>query len=111
MMPGKIRAKHPGPGIATKAREARNALAGKKEPFCADFPHLSNLLKSLVLEPREKVRHNDCMKKTGNKGGKKQPPPQSRQDGALRIGRYVRWLYGEDTPPATLAELLIVTEN
>jgi hypothetical protein len=51
------------------------------------------------------------MKKTGNKGGKKQPPPQSRQDGALRIGRYVRWLYGEDTPPATLAELLIVTEN
>lgn len=47
------------------------------------------------------------MKKTGKRSGKKQPPPQSRQDGALRIGRYVRWLYGKETPPATLAEPLI----
>lgn len=47
------------------------------------------------------------MKRIGNRGGEKQPAPQSRQDGALRIGRYVRWLYGEQTPPATLAEPLI----
>jgi len=47
------------------------------------------------------------MKRTGNKGGKRQPPPQTRQEGALRIGRYVRWLYGEQTPPAALAEPLI----
>lgn len=47
------------------------------------------------------------MKRRSNKSGKKPLPPSSREDGALRIGRYMRWLYGEETPPATLAEPLI----
>lgn len=33
--------------------------------------------------------------------------PRSREEGAIRIGRYMRWLYGKDTPPAVLAEPLI----
>lgn len=47
------------------------------------------------------------MSRRPRKSSKKQPPPQTRQEGAIRIGRYVRWLYGADTLPATLVELLI----
>lgn len=47
------------------------------------------------------------MKKRSSGIRKPPPPPSSREDGARRIGRYVRWLYGDGTPPATLAEPLI----
>lgn len=47
------------------------------------------------------------MSKAGSRRGKKPTPPRSREEGAVRIGRYVRWLYGQDTPPATLAGPLI----
>jgi len=47
------------------------------------------------------------MKKRSSGTRKPPAPPSSREDGALRIGRYVRWLYGEETPPATLAGPLI----
>lgn len=47
------------------------------------------------------------MKKTANRRSKKLSPPRTRAEGAIRIGRYMRWLYGDDTPPATLAAPLI----
>ena len=39
--------------------------------------------------------------------GRKHNPPCSRKEGAIRIGRYMRWLYGKDTPPTVLAGPLI----
>lgn len=47
------------------------------------------------------------MKKRPSGTGKPPVPPSSREDGAVRIGRYIRWLYGPETMPATLAEPLI----
>lgn len=49
----------------------------------------------------------EWMTKRPRKPRKKRAPPRSREEGAIRIGRYVRWLYGSETPPATLAEPLI----
>jgi hypothetical protein len=39
--------------------------------------------------------------------GKKQTPPRTRAEGALRIGRYLRYLYGDETPLAELAGPLL----
>lgn len=47
------------------------------------------------------------MNKPRKPSKKKQARPRSREEGAVRIGRYMRWLYGADTPPATLAEPVI----
>jgi hypothetical protein len=47
------------------------------------------------------------MGRRGTRAGKKPPPPRTRTEGALRIGRYVRYLYGEETPPAELAGPLL----
>lgn len=47
------------------------------------------------------------MSRRKGRGGSKKAPPQTRAEGAVRIGRYLRWLYGSDVMPATLAEPLI----
>jgi hypothetical protein len=41
------------------------------------------------------------------RSGKKAPPPRTRTEGALRIARYVRYLYGDETPPAEIAGPLL----
>jgi hypothetical protein len=47
------------------------------------------------------------MARRATRAGKKAPPPRTRAEGALRIVRYLRYIYGDETPPADLAGPLL----
>jgi threonine dehydrogenase-like Zn-dependent dehydrogenase len=47
------------------------------------------------------------MTRRAYRSGKKPPSPRSPGEGALRVGRYVRFLYGDETASAVLAEPLL----
>lgn len=66
-----------------------------------------SIMQSIILEPARMDERKYDMKKTSNRRSKMPSPPRTRAEAALRIGRYMRWLYGDDTPPATLAAPLI----